>query len=212
LYITVSKGLLLLLFYRIHGTKVAEMPFAATLPAYRKQGMMRRLVNAVEQVGGARHCLPACLSVCHCHCSPGVSVKQVLASVQVDKLVIPAIAALVDTWTRSFSFRPLLDPESREEIRRRSLVVIAGTTLLHKPVAAARPPSPHRHAEAAAPKNAGLPWWWKYTQQAPPLTDDERAFLDTAPLACSFTDLLVTGELRLCAGNSIACCSSASVR
>ncbi|CAD6234619.1 unnamed protein product [Miscanthus lutarioriparius] len=181
---------------RIHGTKVAEMPFAGTLPAYRKQGMMRRLVNAVEQV---------------------------LASVQVEKLVIPAIAAMVDTWKRSFSFRPL-DPESREETKRRSLVVITGTTLLHKPVAAAPPsPSPHKQTEAAAAKSGAEPWWWKYTYGAPPLTDDERAFLETntgtAPLGCSFTDL-VTGKVSslhkaLCAGNSstsVPCCSSGSLR
>jgi hypothetical protein len=42
--------LLIVCYYRIHGTKVAEMPFAGTLPAYRKQGMMHRLVSAVEQV------------------------------------------------------------------------------------------------------------------------------------------------------------------
>ncbi|CAD6227923.1 unnamed protein product [Miscanthus lutarioriparius] len=168
---------------RIHGTKVAEMPFAGTLPAYRKQGMMRRLVNAVEKV---------------------------LASVQVERLVMPAISALVDTWKRSFSFKPL-DPELKEEIRRLSLVVITGTTLLHKPVAAAPPsPSPHKQTEAAAAKSGAEPWWWKYTYGAPPLTDDERAFLETdtgmAPLGCSFTDL-VTGKVSslhkvLCAGNS----------
>ena len=39
-----------LAFFRLHGRKMAEMPFAGTLPTYRKQGMMRRLVNAVEQV------------------------------------------------------------------------------------------------------------------------------------------------------------------
>ncbi|XP_022682493.1 increased DNA methylation 1-like [Setaria italica] len=93
---------------RFHGRKLAEMPFAATLPTYRKQGMMRRLVNAVEQV---------------------------LASVQVERLVIPAIATLVDTWKRSFSFRPI-EPQFREEIKRLNLVVITGTTLLCKPIAA----------------------------------------------------------------------------
>ena len=58
---------------------------------------------------------------------------QVLASVQVERLVIPAIAALVDTWKRSFSFSPL-EPQLREDIKRLNLVVITGTTLLYKSV------------------------------------------------------------------------------
>ncbi|CAO2195985.1 unnamed protein product [Urochloa humidicola] len=143
---------------RFHGKKMAEMPFAGTLPAYRKQGMMRRLVTAVEQV---------------------------LASVQVDKLVIPAIGALVDTWKRSFSFRPV-EPQFREDIKRLNLVVITGTTLLCKPVAVQQTQSP-RQAEA---------WWRKYTEQAAPLTDDEMAFLEMEPLCSSFTDL-VTGKVPL---------------
>ncbi|RLM62275.1 hypothetical protein C2845_PM14G11940 [Panicum miliaceum] len=137
---------------RFHGRKMAEMPFAGTLPTYRKQGMMRRLVNAVEQV---------------------------LASVQVERLVIPAIAALLDTWKRSFSFRPL-EPQFREDIKRLNLAVITGTTLLSKSVAVQhRAPSPQQE-----------PWWRKYTEQAAPLTDDELAFLNMEQPLCSFTDLL----------------------
>ncbi|CAL4959286.1 unnamed protein product [Urochloa decumbens] len=143
---------------RFHGRKMAEMPFAGTLPAYRKQGMMRRLVKAVEQV---------------------------LASAQVEKLVIPAIGALVDTWKRSFSFRPA-EPQLREDIKRLNLVVITGTTLLCKPVAVQQAQSPRQEA-----------WWRKYTEQAAPLTDEEAAFLETEPSLCSsFTDV-VTGKVPL---------------
>ncbi|CAM0147831.1 unnamed protein product [Urochloa decumbens] len=154
---------------RFHGRKMAEMPFAGTLPAYRNQGMMRRLVKAVEQV---------------------------LASVQVEKLVIPAIGALVDTWKRSFSFRPV-EPQLREDMKRLNLVVITGTTLLCKPVAVQQAQSP-RQAEA---------WWRKYTEQAAPLSDEEAAFLEMEPSLCSsFTDL-VTGKVPL---HKPRCCGEAS--
>ncbi|WVZ89334.1 hypothetical protein U9M48_035755 [Paspalum notatum var. saurae] len=155
-------------FYRIHGTKVAEMPFAATLPAYRKQGMMRRLVDAVEQV---------------------------LASVQVEKLVIPAVADLVDTWERSFSFRSI-DPESREDLKRFSLVVITGTTLLQKPVAAGAAPQPPSSSRLQAASSEEEEPWRNYTRGAPTLTAEELAFLDMEPPFCSFTGL-VTGNMSL---------------
>ncbi|CAD6334523.1 unnamed protein product [Miscanthus lutarioriparius] len=176
---------------RIHGTKVAEMPFAGTLPGYRKQGMMHRLVSAVEQV---------------------------LASVQVEKLMIPAIATLVDTWTRCFSFRSV-DPQMREELKRLSLVVITGTTMLHKPVASPPlllppPPPPPPLPQQAGSSEA---WWRKYADPAARLTDDERAFLemdpDTAP-PFRYTDL-VNGNVslhRFCrAGNSSSSACAAAV-
>ncbi|GJM91794.1 hypothetical protein PR202_ga08205 [Eleusine coracana subsp. coracana] len=163
---------------RFHGTKLAEMPFAGTLPHYQRQGMMRRLLKGVEQV---------------------------LASLQVEKLLIPAIADRVETWTRSFSFRPV-EAQLREEIKRLSLVVITGTTLLEKSIG----------GEAAGTEE----WWRKYTVEDPVtnkeevarrLTEEELAFLEMEmememTTYCSFTDLL-TGKVSLqkpCATNSSA--------
>jgi hypothetical protein len=57
----------------------------------------------------------------------------------VEKLVIPGIAALVDTltWKGSFSSSRPVEPQFREDkdIKRLNLLLITGNTLLCKPVA-----------------------------------------------------------------------------
>lgn len=122
-----------------------------------------------------------------------------LASLQVEKLVLPAIADRVETWTRSFSFRAV-EPALREEIKKLSLVVITGTTLLQKSIG----------------KKPGEEWWRKYTVdpitgEVARLTDEELAFLEMEAF-CSFTDL-VAGRVSLqkpCVTNSSASMSPGS--
>ncbi|KAG4960742.1 hypothetical protein JHK87_037375 [Glycine soja] len=89
---------------RVHGTTVAEMPLIATCSQYRRQGMCRLLVTAIEQV---------------------------LISFKVEKLVISAIPDLVETWTKGFGFIPVDDIE-RQRLNKINLMVFPGTVLLVK--------------------------------------------------------------------------------
>lgn len=59
--------------------------------------------------------------------------SKALSSLKVEKLIIPAITELVDTWTNVFGFRPLEGSE-RQELRSKSIVVFPGTGLLEKPM------------------------------------------------------------------------------
>ncbi|KDP32523.1 hypothetical protein JCGZ_14726 [Jatropha curcas] len=91
---------------RVHGATVAEMPLIATCSNYRRQGMCRRLITAIEEM---------------------------LVSFNVEKLLVSAIPDLVETWTEGFGFTPVSTDEKRS-LNQINLMVFPGTVLLKKPL------------------------------------------------------------------------------
>ncbi|GAV64061.1 PHD domain-containing protein [Cephalotus follicularis] len=91
---------------RVHGVTVAEMPLIATCSNYRRQGMCRRIMTAIEEM---------------------------LISFKVEKLVISAIPNLVETWTQGFGFQPVEEGE-KKTLNKINLMVFPGTVLLKKPL------------------------------------------------------------------------------
>ncbi|CAO2836877.1 unnamed protein product [Amaranthus hypochondriacus] len=89
---------------RIHGQKVAEMPLVATRFKYRRKGMCRLLVDELEKM---------------------------LVEMGVERLVLPAIAQLSNTWVSSFGFTDM-PSLLRKELLGYPFVLFQGTTMFQK--------------------------------------------------------------------------------
>ncbi|KAL3499677.1 hypothetical protein ACH5RR_038770 [Cinchona calisaya] len=80
---------------RIHGTKLAEMPFIATSNIYRSKGMCKKLMIAIESA---------------------------LCYLNVEYLVIPSTSERISNWIEKYGFRLLDSTLNREIIRRNTLM------------------------------------------------------------------------------------------
>ncbi|CAJ1904543.1 unnamed protein product [Sphenostylis stenocarpa] len=89
---------------RIHGKKLAEMPFAATAFNHREKGMFTRLLQRIESA---------------------------LSFLDIELLLLPAVHQGRQIWVRSFGFEPL-DTNTKNMIMGMDLKVFSGTEMLQK--------------------------------------------------------------------------------
>ncbi|KAL5710171.1 hypothetical protein ACHQM5_020770 [Ranunculus cassubicifolius] len=89
---------------RIYGGKVAEIPLVGTRFKYRRQGMCHRLMNVLEKK---------------------------LAELGVERLVLPAVPQVLDTWTTKFGFSKMTAGD-RLKFVEHTFLDFQDTTMCHK--------------------------------------------------------------------------------
>ncbi|KAL1829027.1 hypothetical protein ACET3Z_007439 [Daucus carota] len=89
---------------RVHGEKVAEIPLVATRSHYRRRGMCHVLMDELEKV---------------------------LVKLGVERLVLPAIPSMLNTWISSFGFSRM-SPSERLELLDYTFLSFKGTTMCQK--------------------------------------------------------------------------------
>ncbi|XP_044964741.1 increased DNA methylation 1-like [Hordeum vulgare subsp. vulgare] len=97
---------------RVYGKKVAELPLVGTRFAHRRQGMCRLLINQLENL---------------------------LGELGVERLVLPAVPELLQTWTGSFGFQAMSHSD-KMEIAEHTVMCFQGTTMCQKFITAAAAP------------------------------------------------------------------------
>ncbi|PKA60272.1 chromodomain-helicase-DNA-binding protein 4 [Apostasia shenzhenica] len=95
--------------FRVYGEKIAEMPLVGTRVKYRRQGMCRLLVNELEKL---------------------------LLSLGVERLLLPAVPQLLETWTTSFGFSKMNNSD-RLKFLDYTLLNFQDTTMCQKILKAA---------------------------------------------------------------------------
>ncbi|XP_047090243.1 uncharacterized protein LOC124702169 isoform X2 [Lolium rigidum] len=90
--------------FRVCGKKFAELPLIGTRVQYRRQGMCRLIMNELEKL---------------------------LSGWGVERLLLPAVPQLLETWTGPFGFTAMSNSD-RFDLAESSILSFQGTTMCHK--------------------------------------------------------------------------------
>uniref|UniRef100_A0A2N9HPP2 N-acetyltransferase domain-containing protein n=1 Tax=Fagus sylvatica TaxID=28930 RepID=A0A2N9HPP2_FAGSY len=112
---------------RIHGEKAAEIPLIGTRFPYRRLGMCRILMNELEKK---------------------------LMELGVERLILPAVPSVLNTWTTSFLFTKMTDSE-RLQFLHYTFLDFQGTVMCQK-LLTKIPPAETSPARGSKSKSCGL--------------------------------------------------------